>query len=666
MSIYRAFLKIVFLLLTMPVIAQQDGVPPLPDNLQVITPENASRLQEIGVLGRGTATALDWHPNGEVLAIGSSTGIWLLNQNLQIVEHTPIQQHIDDLAWSPDGTRIATVSYLRGRCTVQVWNGDFTAPEVALENCGKKILWNADGSYLKISNLNPFNNDILLIDVDKSEVMTLPGQDGVWSPSGNILFTRLGRSWTYSHTPTLYTWDVETKKPLFALDITDIQTEDILYGIDDRSLTIECRETEADTDLIRVGLCSLDARTGEITPKQAVMTYFLGQPSIELADAVWNEDETLLAWVDRSFMRGFLNFVFVMDGRTNEVTNIGNGMAFDWRPQTDELTAIVGNGEIRTYKVSTGTVLAESQWFTSSINMIAIRPNNEQIASTGFGYKQDTNIWDMQYSWTDPLLTFYVEPAEIVDYTPDGSELISGGTITTDIVANQQIDSFNPDSGEHIRNIASFYDQGSSPPKQYWNADYTDTLVLPDNIQIESGKFPTYITWSPDYSKIAIVEQLFDMDFTIRTWDTKMGEFVNQFHESMFVLEGLVWSPDTTRIAVLLRHFSPGSGNDAWGLRIFSVVYGQNYEYDQNDYQAFGVINSEDSYSKIKAAWNSDSTMIAVTLPDGLEVHDLQGDGTPLISLPAYEIVDLEWAADDRFIAGGSEDGTIRLWGVVD
>jgi WD40 repeat protein len=650
-----------------PISAQEDRELP---SLEVITVENARQLQEIGTLGRGVATALDWHPNGEVLAVGSPTGLWLLDETLQGIEHTPIQQEITDLAWSPDGTRIAVVSYLRDRCTVQVWDADFTVSELIVDYCGAEIQWNADSRYIAIFNLNPTNNEVLLIDVIEDKVMTLPGQDGVWSPSGNILFTRLRYAWTYTDTPTLYTWDVKTKESLSVLDITENQSGSILWGVDDWMLAIECSETEADSDSISVGLCSFDARTGEITPIREVATYAAGQSILSLMGAAWNVDETLLAFVPERHTRGFLNDVFVLDTRTKALTNIGNGMVFDWKPGANEITVIVGNGEIRTYSANAHSVLAESQWFTAPINMIALRPGSYEIASTGFGYEQDTKVWDVGYSWTDPLLTFYAEPAELVDYTPDGSELIAGGIIITDIVANQSIDAFDPDTGDRIRNIAGFYDQGSSPLTQYWNwnADYTETLSLPDNIEAEAGRFPAYISWSPDYSKVAIVEQSIQdyYDSYIRTWDAETGEFINQFRGGMFGFTGLVWSPDSTRIAALLQR-STGSGNEDRGLRVFSVVSGQNYEFDQSDYQVLGWINwinREESTQQAKAAWNSDGTLIAVSLPDGLEIHDLSGAGTPLASLPAYEIVDLEWSDDGRFIATGGEDGIVRIWGI--
>ena len=633
--------------------------------VEAINLENVERLQEVGSFGRGSANALDWRPDGELLAVGSATGIWMFDPSLNRIEETSIKQPVTDLAWSPDGSRIAAVSNLRDRCTIQVWDAEFTKAQLTLDDCGGEAMWNAAGTYLAIFNFNPDNNEVLLINVITSGVTTLPGQDGAWSPSGNVLFTRLRTSRTYyDDPPTIYTWNVETKESLFALDITGIETGNILWGNDDRTLAIRCREVGAEDDAVSVGLCSLDVRTGEITLRQEIASYGAGQAPITLVNAAWNDHETLLASVHERFTRGFLNYILVLDTHTGERANIGYGNAFDWKPQTDELTAIIGNGEIRIYSAKTGEIVAESQWFSAPINMIAIRPNTYQIASTGFGYEQNTNIWDIQYSWNDPLLSFYAEPAEIVDYTVDGQVLIAGGTIITDIIANQQIDAFDPNTGERIRNIAAFYDQGASPFSQYWNADYTETLSLPDNIQVELEKFPAYISWSPDYSIVAIVEQsIQEYVFRIRTWDAVTGEFINQFSGGMYAFQELEWSPDSTRIAVLLRR-PTGSGNDERGLRVFSVMPDNNYDFDRNDYEVFAWINMYESPQQVKAAWNSDGTLLAIVLPDVLEIHDLDGDGSPLISLPAYDIVDLEWSEDDRFIAGGSDDGTIRLWGV--
>ena len=98
---------------------------------------------------------------------------------------------------------------------------------------------------------------------------------------------------------------------------------------------------------------------------------------------------------------------------------------------------------------------------------------------------------------------------------------------------------------------------------------------------------------------------------------------------------------------------------------MFSVVAGETYNFDRHDYEVFFDVNTNEYFQQAKAAWNSDGTMLAIAVMDQLQIHDLRNEGgEPLNILPAYEITDLAWSSDDRFIAGGTSDGTIRLWAV--
>jgi WD40 repeat protein len=72
------FLGGLIALTALPVLAQ-DGMffPQPPLETEVITPENASRLERLGTLGRGTIEEMFWSPDGTKFAVKSSTGIWI-------------------------------------------------------------------------------------------------------------------------------------------------------------------------------------------------------------------------------------------------------------------------------------------------------------------------------------------------------------------------------------------------------------------------------------------------------------------------------------------------------------------------------------------------------------------------------------------------------------
>lgn len=640
--------------------------------LEPITTQNVQELQLMDTLGRGIANSLAWNSDGTVLGVASSTGLWLLNGQLEPVIRTSITQPITTLAWSPDGQYLALGSDLSGRCKVQIWLADLNQELLELDSCTKEIRWSPDSQHLAIFNPRSSTQEIAVIDIVTSQVSILLGQDGAWSPDSQILFTRLGNSYLYDGTPIIYSWDANTKEQIFALEINDYQYFTILWAIDQEHIAVQC--FDYDEGLSSTGICSLNVRNGDLLQLLEIgKTVFEGE-CLCLSKLAWNSQANFLAYVFDIPTRGFLSRLLVLDPEGENSNNLGYGSEFAWRAETNQLTAILGNGEIKSYDAQNAAVIAESHFFTAPINQIAIRPDSQEIASSSFGYEQDTHIWNLNNSSFDPRLAFHIEPAELVNYTPNGLELIAGGTIGTDIVVNQDIDAFNPETGVVIRDIEAFYDQGAAPIPRYWNSDYSNYVeVIDSNIALlPNGLTLTlsntlvliYIAWSPDNRLIATVERYpDDYSFLIRTWDVATGVNINGYRSGMFSFHGLVWSPNSQQIAVLLEH--PTVSNIyVRGLRVFSVLEGEIYDFDRHDYQVFADVNTDETNQQVQATWNSDGTLLAVAMPGSLQIHEVSGGEEALISLPAYDIEALEWSLDGKFIAGGSADGLIYLWGV--
>lgn len=101
------------LLFVVPLYAQDDVSLPADRataDRAVITPENVAQLQRLGRYGTGELSdAFAWTPDGQTLAIGGATGIWLyVSDSLNILsDFIPTERYVDRVGFSPDGRYLA-------------------------------------------------------------------------------------------------------------------------------------------------------------------------------------------------------------------------------------------------------------------------------------------------------------------------------------------------------------------------------------------------------------------------------------------------------------------------------------------------------------------------------------------------------------------------------
>jgi hypothetical protein len=87
------------------------GGEPLPEHLSPISPGNAAHLELLATWGRGTVEKVVHSPDGSLLAVASSRGVYLYDaRTLADVRFIPIEHWTYGVAFSPDGRLLAALT----------------------------------------------------------------------------------------------------------------------------------------------------------------------------------------------------------------------------------------------------------------------------------------------------------------------------------------------------------------------------------------------------------------------------------------------------------------------------------------------------------------------------------------------------------------------------
>jgi WD40 repeat protein len=121
----------------------------LPENLQVIAPENAANITEIASWqANGPLMDLAWAPGGQTLAVAHASSVSIYNrQTLELVSEIETGYQLTALAFSPDGGTLATGSY-DGKLTL--WDAGSGAEILTLSDnvAAMSLSFSPDGAEL--------------------------------------------------------------------------------------------------------------------------------------------------------------------------------------------------------------------------------------------------------------------------------------------------------------------------------------------------------------------------------------------------------------------------------------------------------------------------------------------------------------------------------------
>lgn len=462
-------------------------------NRQPITSDNAGELAQLMRLGRGSAEFAQFTPDGSLLAVGGTVGVWLYEPtNLATESEPPVLLSDGEaraIAISPDGTTLAVSEY----------DGDIALWDIAAQSASAMIdpsygtdnmTYSPDGTLLA---LNAGSSGILLYDLAASTELRLEGSfrseaEVSFSPDGEWLAAAGSDN-------AVYLWNVPGSAEGAKLAGHSSTPVTISFSPDGTVLT------GAGDSTIRLWNSADGTEIANISTIE-------DEPLGRINQVIFSPDGSLFASGDSN------GNIIVWDAasQTPQAQMTVQGAVNDLRfsPDGSQLVSVSDEQYVHLWDAATGSEISAAVGHTNITNAVTFSPDSSTLAFSDY----DENLW----LWDTNAMPELNLATLVAGGGDTSAENVTGIAYSSDGSILAAVDSFTV---------------------RLYDASNHQLLRELDGDGIVDG-----LAFSPDDTLIAYTSSR-----GLYVFDVQTGTLLASLEDHNDWLNSVAWSPDQTLIA---------------------------------------------------------------------------------------------------------------------